>query len=62
LRQVCLKPTVEPPDIDEFQAQRAHAIQQGVQTALVEFTGQDRDARLHLDNRVSELLTRVRAE
>ena len=50
------------PDIDEFQAQRAHAIKQGVQTALVELTGQDRDGPLHLDHRVSERLARVRAE
>jgi len=50
------------PDIDEFQAQRAHPIQQGVQTALVEFTGQDREGRLHVDHRVGERLTRIRAE
>ena len=50
------------PDIDEFQPLRPHAIKQGVQTALVELTGQDRDGRLHLDHRVSERLARVRAE
>jgi len=49
-------------DIDEFQALRPHAIKQGVQTALVELTGQDRDGRLPLDHRVSERLARVRAE
>ena len=49
-------------DVDEFQAQRTHAIQQGVQIALIEVTRQDRDGRLYLHHHVRECLTRRRTE
>ena len=49
-------------DVHELQAQRTHAIQQGVQIALVKVTGQDRDGRLHLHQHVGECLARRRAE